>query len=553
MSGTVYPREASRPTTSVAELTLLAAMRRGLPEGWVAWHSLRLRVGAKWEGEGDFVVAVPGRGFFVLEAKGGRLELRDGRWFQNNKSMPKAPRDQAQAFVRQVAAELRRAGVTFPAFGVACAFPDMDFSEGPETGDLRGTVIGRRDLPWLPDVLPALVERVLPEPAPCNDDWIAALHRLWGETWVPHVRLRDRIADAELRAVALNEQQLAILDIAGDTSRAVVDGPAGSGKTILARELCLRRARQRRSVIYLCFTDALATTVGGSFPSPEASHIHATSLRRFALELSGASPPDDAAGWHEALHRALATVRSRPRPELVVVDEAQDLEPEDWRLVEALAEGADLWIFRDPAQQFWTERMLPAHLGDKAAALRLFKQQRNPPAIAALASRYRPAPSGGALPAGTTDDELRVLVYPPGAQDTTLELELDRLVAAGVRPAEIAVVSLAGQVRSVIARADRLGAHRLVRADAPDADAHVVADTFLRFKGLERPFILVVDLDRVQGEGYSTRMHIALTRATAGCIVLATPEAFANDLRLDLTPKGAPAPTGDVAPGRTGA
>jgi hypothetical protein len=39
-----------------------------------------------------------------------------------------------------------------------------------------------------------------------------------------------------------------------------------------------------------------------------------------------------------------------------------------------------------------------------------------------------------------------------------------------------------------------------------------VADTFLRFKGLERPAVIVTDLGKVT-DRFDVRVHIALTRA----------------------------------------
>ena len=73
-----------------------------------------------------------------------------------------------------------------------------------------------------------------------------------------------------------------------------------------------------------------------------------------------------------------------------------------------------------------------------------------------------------------------------------------------------------------------------MRADASDADDHVIADTFLRFKGLERPWIIVTELGLAQSrERYDVRMHIALTRATLGCVVVATADEIAADARLN--------------------
>jgi hypothetical protein len=60
----------------------------------------------------------------------------------------------------------------------------------------------------------------------------------------------------------------------------------------------------------------------------------------------------------------------------------------------------------------------------------------------------------------------------------------------------------------------------------------VVADTFLRFKGLERPFVIVTELVHGEGMKYDVRMHIALTRATAGVIVVCDEDAVGRDPRL---------------------
>jgi hypothetical protein len=58
----------------------------------------------------------------------------------------------------------------------------------------------------------------------------------------------------------------------------------------------------------------------------------------------------------------------------------------------------------------------------------------------------------------------------------------------------------------------------------------VIVDTFLRFKGLERPYVIVTELDA--GARYEVRMHVALTRATLQAVVVATPKDVAADPRL---------------------
>jgi len=50
-------------------------------------------------------------------------------------------------------------------------------------------------------------------------------------------------------------------------------------------------------------------------------------------------------------------------------------------------------------------------------------------------------------------------------------------------------------------------------------EERLVADSFLRWKGLERPLIVVADVDPTLTQ-FGTRMHIALTRALTGVRVV---------------------------------
>jgi hypothetical protein len=93
------------------------------------------------------------------------------------------------------------------------------------------------------------------------------------------------------------------------------------------------------------------------------------------------------------------------------------------------------------------------------------------------------------------------------------------------------VRSLAGQTKTQVGVAETVAGLVARRADAKDAGEHVIADTFLRFKGLERPFVVVTELSLAPKARDVVRMHIALTRATLECAVVATYEEIAADPR----------------------
>ncbi len=550
MAGDVYPKGGPRPTTSNAEVAFYEALRKHLPDGWTAWHSLKLRISGRWEGEGDFVVAAPDRGLVVFEVKGGVITLKDGRWYQNSKLLDPAPRDQALRFARRLAEKIRAQGLEAPPFDAACAFPDSEFSEGPTNGDLEGLVVGPHQLKWLGEALPALLDRALgARRAPRNRKWMGLLHAMWGHTWVPHVRLSDRADRAAERAIELDKEQLRLLDMAGQVQNALVTGRAGSGKTVVARELCLRRAADGKRALYLCFTKALGRVVDESFEPARAAgaDIRAVPIRRYACELLGVTRAEstatdkefwDAIGFRAAVD---ALPADADRPDIVVVDEAQDLDANDWTLVEELARGRSLWVFYDDAQQFWWDRAIPEEIRALASTpLTLPGQHRNPERIDRFAASYRTrqtsSEAGDSKPTyrrAKRESSLQLVSTSDDRLLTRVERELAGLISKGAKPSDIAILTLAGQTKSALLARTSLAKQRLVRADADDAPTHVIADTFLRFKGLERPFIIVTEVMRGAVSKYDTRMHIALTRATVTAIVVYSEEAAAADPRLN--------------------
>jgi hypothetical protein len=542
--GLLYPPDAPRSRGGAAEALLHEALRRQLPRGWRAWHAFRVCVPGQGEAEGDFVIAAPGAGLLIVEVKGGAIRLDGGRWYQNGKLLDPPPRQQAQRYARLLATALAARGAAVPPWEIVCAFPDTPFTAPPGGADVAGFVLGARDLDSLATRLPDFLARALGGRAsPAGERWLDALHELWGETWVPSLSLPDRVDEAERHAIRLNDEQLAMLDFAGQNPRALVDGGAGTGKSIVARELAVRWARQGRRALYLCFTDALARSVARNLEAERwrGLPVRATSIRLYARELLASAghalPPPSKQFWENVSLEAAFDALPPPgdRPALVVVDEAQDLEPNDWLLVEALVGDRAVWAFADERQRFWRERKLSdALFAASAPRLRLKQQHRNPEAIRAFAARYA-ANSGDSSPVAAADPSvLRISVARGADVLDRVRHELDELRRVGARPQDIAVLTLTGRDKSLLVGLGALGSHRLVLADDDRAPASIVADTFLRFKGLERPFIVVTELVHGATMQYETRMHITLTRATVGAIVVCYEHDLAQDERLRM-------------------
>jgi len=141
------------------------------------------------------------------------------------------------------------------------------------------------------------------------------------------------------------------------------------------------------------------------------------------------------------------------------------------------------------------------------------------------------------VPDALSAGELAIIACPSESSvGDKIATEIDKLLGEGLEPSDIAVVSLRGQTATdSVIRHGNLGRHTIVHADDPAMADTIVADTFLRFKGLERPAVIVTDL-RLVANKQDKRLHIALTRALATVRVVApravleSVEAFAAGL-----------------------
>lgn len=537
----LWPREIPRQTKSEAERRVYNALKTSLTEGWYAWHSLKLRSKSQGEfSEADFIIAAPSRpSVLILEVKGGQITQRDGRWLQNNTPLKTPPLDQAFIFRRQLIERFKEKNVDSPTIGVATCFPDTFFSQQPTQNDLQGLVIGGQDLPYLEKILNDVMERAVPDPWPVKGPWIKSLHDFWGETWVPKLRLGAKVQlDADHR-IQLDEEQLGKLDAIEENARVLIRGPAGTGKTLLARETALRQAERGKRVLLLCFTDALGHWLAETISHP---NITPAAIRHFAARLLGENTFESLGGdpseyWNTISLRA--AIDGLPAEndlwDSVIIDEGQDFSEEDWDLVfECSRKTGQLWVFADEDQAFWEDRKIPESIERESFLIRLHKPYRCPPEIQHLTDCYagRCQIDLQLVKSGVQADIIRLVTCSEQKVAKQIGKEINRLLGEGLQPSELAVISVRGRsAKENICHNEELGGHRVVPATDNEADSQIICDTFLRFKGLERPAVIVTDL-RLVSDLYETRMHIVVSRATSLLRIVGVEKEMRKDQRL---------------------
>jgi hypothetical protein len=522
-----------------------------LPDGYVVIHSfpwlrpLRdLESEPLREGEADFVILHPNRGMLVMEVKGGQPELKNLTWTRGGKRM-RDPFSQAQrnryalldALEERTQGRINRKMLTH---GDVVVFPHVRYQGAlPVNADARIFVDagGLRDLPArLEDAFEAWTKQPTQLTPSQFHDLLEAL--------LPKLRLL-RCVGAELeseraRIVQVTEDQRATLLGLLEEDRVLVEGGAGSGKTLLALEFALVRADAGEKILLLCYNRHLANWLtelvkADSRSQRSVGSVEVDTFHGLALSLAKRAgvefrvPENDAeAFWDDEapliLEQALEVLRAHGRSvvfDAVVVDEAQDFARDWWVTVESLTRGGRngrLYVFLDLNQSLRREPRLPAV--PLQAPFKLRTNCRNTRAIArsgAQLAKLRTVLLPG-IPEGEPPALRRSATSATGS-GIVLE-EVRRLLADGVSPAQLALVGPAGYRRGSLARfAEVAGVPFTDDAAAWRRGEGILVTTSRAFKGLEADVVVIYDLSTFSQTFTRTDLYVAWTRARHRLIV----------------------------------
>ena len=370
---------------------------KGLPEAFMVFHSFRstnVSSGMIHESETDFIIFHSEMGILCLEAKAGAVSYRDGSWMYGNGQPMRSggPFKQAAANkwkLMELIGNSRFGHLTEKIkFLHAVWFPSLSDERIkqitlPPEADTAIT-LGKEALS---DPLP-YVERLFSLNVPSgvntelsNREFCELVH----EVLCPQFNIFPPARfDVDLKHAVFHRmlgEQSGILNFLTEQRCAVINGAAGTGKTLIAVEKARRHALNGESVLFLCYNAELKKYLACRYENP---NIHFMTLDGYACRICGTAVSNYAKAKEKL--KDYAAFYSFPYDH-VIVDEGQDFGRdgiENAKLLELLHDAvladaeskASFYVFYDELQSVQTD-WVPKFILNAECRLTLHRNCRN--------------------------------------------------------------------------------------------------------------------------------------------------------------------------------
>lgn len=514
-------------------------------------HSLGLpRHRSKIYGEIDFVVVCE-RGVACLEIKGGRVECRDGQWtfidrYGTERVKPEGPFAQVTGNMFSLRDILKKRFEGNPhmknilmASGVV--FPDITFHS--DSQEIIPEIIydcTTEDISeYMNQVFDYWQQRQHREPSKLSPSDIREVVQFLRADFCFIPSLNDRLEQVEQKLVRLTKEQAQLMQALGMNDHLIVEGGAGTGKTLLAAEFARRQLEQGTRVLYLTYNKNLAHHVMRSLPETDqlkVVNIHA---------LFGEYVPVDVEELQKDPQKYFAQIlperfydyiseKQSTDPDaadmqydLLIMDEGQDiLKPLYLYSLDCLLKGGldhGKWaVFYDEKQNIYNPEyqdgmdILRSYSHTK---FRLFVNCRNTVQI----GTYSAKASGVTFAEFMREngEEVGKISYEDEKDFGGKIKEIMKTLREGkVSPGDITFLSPKKYQNSKLATL-KLTVNELRDDFKPDPSVPVFA-TIQGFKGLDAKVVILCDVEALRRETFSQYIYLAGTRARTLLYILGT-------------------------------
>ena len=560
----MIPLHIPAATPSAAERQLFDEFQRACPDDWIVLHSLDLaRRGTGPFGETDFVVVAPELGVMCVEAKTYLARGTDGLWIVSPTEPPssKSPFHQADNGQYRIGDWLEEHRLPRILLTSVVIVPEMDILNKDSIEWAPWRLIDRaryhsKSLELLVrDTFAAQAQALENPPVPLTQDLANRVVRTLRSEIECYISPKARIAQQIDEARRYTEEQFRVLDQLSENPRLLVDGLAGTGKTMLAIESARRAVGSGRKVLFLCFNTLLSEWLVEETASLGDACTTCT-IHQYMQSIVGDEEPGlrDTRYYEETLPERAANVLAnrvgagKPAPfDELVIDEAQDilLNADDLMVLDNALVGGLLrgrWrFFGDFTYQDIFGRLgetpreqLAQILGFAPPIVSLRENCRNLPRVSHMAAQLAGMQGSGYTVCRREDDGFNPAVfYYDGAKTArkALVAALDMLRAEGFEPGQIVVLSRRSAANCLAAKADQPPWSDRLRPVVAAGSGYTGYDSIFRFKGREAPAIVVTDIDPLEAAGRWSNeadaralLYVAATRSLSRFVLIAHEE-----------------------------
>ena len=548
---TFIPPYMGEEIKSNAEKKMYNVLQQLDMEDTYVLHSLGLpRHKNKIYGEIDFVVVCK-RGVACLEIKGGRVECREGKWYFIDRygverQKPEGPFAQVTGNMFSLLTELKTKFSKNPHMknllvGCGVVFPDIEFKS--KSQEIIPEIVYDNTTESITSYINTVFDywgkRQHREPAKLSkNDVKEIVGYLRGEfSFVP--TLSSRLDEVEKNLVRLTSEQSRIMMALEGNTHLLIEGGAGTGKTLLATEYAKRRAEAGDKVLYLTFNKNLSHNISSQIEKKDnlkIINIHALFGEYVPVEIDKLQANPQKYFGEELPETFFAWVNNLPDEEinelkfdLLVMDEGQDIiKPVYLYSLDALLKGGfenGKWvIFYDEKQNIYNPdysdgmEIIESYFCTK---FQLFINCRNTVQI----GTYSSVVSGVEIKEflQTNGEEVQKISY-SSKDDFKSQIKeiMKKLHSEKINAADVAFLAPKKYSNSILHEigfeVNELGDNFDLRSTLPKFA------TIQGFKGLDAKIVVLVDVDTIHPKNFSKFLYIAGTRARTLLYVVAPNE-----------------------------
>lgn len=522
----MYPERPKEFSINSKEDLMFEALSK-LPDAYYIFHSFKIVkvIDNKiYESETDFVIFNPLKGILCIEAKAGNVKYKEGKWMYGSDILMShdGPYHQASNNKWKLSMLIKKYRLEYLLHKCkllhAVWFPSIpkhkleEVSLPPEA-DLRITLTSEsidnieEDVSKIFDIqLPNNVKTELD-----TKETNLILNRILAPHFnlisIPEIKLNHK---RQVFKKMLNEQ-ICLLNYLEEQNNAIINGMAGTGKTVMALEKARRHSINNEKVLFLCYNYYLKEYLKSNF---EYENVDFMTIDGLACKLTNNSKPD-----YELLNEVLIEMYDRgifPYKH-VIIDEGQDFgkyDIEEEEILDLLKANVidneridgTFYLFYDKNQMIQSHKM-PSFISEADCKLTLYKNCRNTINIARTSLRFLGNNKNPKMYDGALIGEQADMYYATDIEESihTLNYVIDKLEEEKYE--NIQILTCKTEDTSIIKNECIDGKYSYRGKKYPFT-------TCRKYKGLEAESVILIDIDEeLMREEIEQLLYVGASRA----------------------------------------